>query len=108
MAAALAGPVSPFEGTYGEWTGLENGFLGFRFEIDGEDHFGWARVSVSQVDANDPSTFLDLTAVIHDFAYESEPNTPIAAGAVPEPSSLGLLALGCVGVLAMRALGGRD
>lgn len=91
----------------GSWFGVENGYLGLRFQIEGQDHFGWARLSVNDVDPGDPSTFSDLTVSVHDFGYESEPNTPILAG-VPEPSSLGLLALGAAGVLAMRLLRSRD
>ncbi len=57
-------------------------------------HFGWVRLSVDD----------QLGVVLHDFAIESEPDTAIAAGAgtIPEPGSLGLLALGAVGLAALR------
>jgi hypothetical protein len=41
------------------------------------------------------------TLEIGDFAYESS-GAGILAGAIPEPSSLGLLALGASGLLARR------
>jgi hypothetical protein len=80
----------------GPWVGLTNAFLGLMVDVPGSSpHFGWARLSVDE----------NLGIVLHDFALESEPNTPIAAGAglaVPEPGSLGLLALGAVGLAAWR------
>lgn len=77
------------------------GFMGFQFDRAGNTHFGWAEVTVT---ANgDPGT-IDVLQ----WAWEDTPNTSILAGAtgsaaaVPEPSSLGLLALGAVGVGAWR------
>ncbi|MEN8736179.1 MAG: hypothetical protein ABF337_02890, partial [Akkermansiaceae bacterium] len=48
-------------------------------------HYGWVEIS-SLV-----STFNDLS--VHGWAYESEPETAIAAGAIPEPSSMFFLSL---------------
>lgn len=67
-------------------------------EVDG--HYAWIRI---EVDSPDEMTIID-------WAYESDPGTPIAAGAtvsVPEPSAgtltgLGLLALGAEGVRRRR------
>jgi len=73
------------------------GYLGFRFKIGTDDHFGWVRVSVSPVGAPFPRF-----VTVHDAAYETLPNTGIVSGAVPEPASLGLLALGGIGLTAMR------
>ena len=80
----------------GEWVGATNAFLGMMVDVpDSSPHFGWVRLSVDD----------QLGVVLHDFAIESEPGTAIAAGAgipVPEPGSLGLLALGAVGLAAWR------
>jgi hypothetical protein len=53
---------------YGEWLGWTGyRYLGFRFMISGETHYGWARISGG-------------VRRLRDWAYESEPDTPILAG----------------------------
>jgi hypothetical protein len=84
------------------------GFIGLKFQTaDNSTHFGWMRISIG--DATGPSgpetSRYPLTIV--DWAYETTPNTPIAAGAtgaVPEPASaaLGMLAIGALGSRAWR------
>ncbi|MDZ4406347.1 PEP-CTERM sorting domain-containing protein [Prosthecobacter sp.] len=73
------------------------GYIGLRFQIGSQDHFGWARITY------DDATTDHLT--LHDFAYESAANTGILAGAgaaaVPEPSRA-LLALAGLGGVALR------
>jgi hypothetical protein len=59
-------------------------YLGFDLNYGGADHYGWMRVS-------NPTPV--LFGQILDWAYETTPNTPIQAGAVPEPS-IGAL-VGC-------------
>lgn len=77
------------------WATGENGtsgFVGFTFDNSGTTNFGWFAVTY-----NDASQTVELG----DFAYEDS-GAGILAGAVPEPSSLGLLALGASGLLARR------
>jgi hypothetical protein len=64
---------------------------------DGMIHYGWVRF---QTNTSSSST-TDRTVTVFDFAYETAPDTSIEAGAVPEPASLGLLAIGA-GALAFR------
>jgi hypothetical protein len=71
------------------------GIAGVRFNIGGQEHFAWIRLQVS-------ATGDSLTIV--DWAYEDAPDTPISAGAVPEPGSAGLVGLG---LLALGARGVR-
>jgi hypothetical protein len=87
----LAGTVNGQ--TVNEWAG-KHGYAGLLF-YDQEDnlHYGWVELSM-------PSDLSSLT--IYGYAYETDADTAIAAGAVPVPSSLLLLATGALGVLAYR------
>ena len=97
------GGASSFGSTFGPLAGGGTGILGVGFDIDGANHFAWIRVELGV----DGSGFTNEFTVI-DWAYESDPNTPIPAGAgVPEPSSiavfgLAMLAAGAVGVRRLR------
>ena len=50
-------------------------YIGFRLKINGNTHYGWAKVRMTGSDAT------GYTAQWIECAYESTPNTPIAAGA---------------------------
>lgn len=80
----------------GKWVNATNAYLGLKFEIHGQTHYGWARLSVRR-------HYFHITAVLTGYAYESTPNTAITAGQtgdsaavlqIPQASSLGALALG--------------
>jgi hypothetical protein len=62
-------------------------FVGFRFTSGGQVFYGWIQLSVG------PGSIDFISA-----AYENTPNTAILAGAIPEPSSLAMLALGAAGI----------
>lgn len=64
-------------------------YIGLSFNSASGLRYGWVRVDIN----NTAGTF-----TIRDWAYESTVGTGIAAGAIPEPSSLGLLALGAAGL----------
>ena len=71
------------------------GYLGFSFtdpNISGQTDYGWARISFN-------SNLTEVT--IYGDAYDNA-GSPIAAGAVPEPGSLGLLAGGAAALAAWR------
>lgn len=72
-------------------------FVGYRFPSGGGSAYGWARVTID----NAAGVF-----EIVDYAFESEPGVGIAAGAIPEPSTLGLLAAGAAGLGALRRRNG--
>jgi hypothetical protein len=63
-------------------------YAGFRFNAADGTHFGWIRLKVG------PGTLTFDSA-----AYETTAGTAISAGAVPEPGTLSLLALGAAGVV---------
>jgi hypothetical protein len=104
-SGVTVGPSSTFSGStafnngsilsyysYGYWAGpVTSQFLGLSFTgTDGLTHYGWARLNVAAT---------TNVETLVDFAYESTPATAIVTGAVPEPTSLGLLALGAVGLV---------
>ncbi len=60
-----------------DWEGAIDKYLGLRFLINGQTHFGWARLDVIN----------DAQWVIKDYAYQASPNTVILSGQMP---SLGL------------------
>ena len=94
----------------GPWPSDPNAvaYLGVEFLIGGDLHYGWVGLTACTPDVytgcqagpKDPGV---VTIQITGFAYQSAANTPIQAGAVPEPSQLPLLALGAAGVAALRA-----
>jgi hypothetical protein len=63
-------------------------FVGFRFNAADGTHFGWLRLSVG------PGSIDFVSA-----AWDNVPNQGIAAGAIPEPGTMALLALGAAGVV---------
>jgi hypothetical protein len=68
----------------------KSGYLGFEFTDSQGSHFGWAYLSVP-----------GLTGVLSEFAYDTVPGQAIEAGqtsTTPEPATLGLLALGSLGL----------
>ncbi|GLB48595.1 hypothetical protein [Neptunitalea lumnitzerae] len=56
---------------FSNWCGVEDKYVGLRFKIDGNVHYGWARLDVSLSGAK---------WVIKDYAYNTEPNASIRAG----------------------------
>ena len=77
-------------------------FLGLKFLINGQTHYGWAHVTIK-----------GNTAVLNGYAYETVPNQPIVTGkasgpvevgealpmAIPaQPATLGILAHGAQGL----------
>jgi len=95
----------------GYWGGNpKDRYLGVRFLIDGEFHYGWIRLTVTtSTQLNGPVMSAEITA----YAYETLPNKPIFAGNTEKAAlapqlleniqsehgpSLGMLAAGAEGV----------
>jgi hypothetical protein len=85
----------------GTWQNVEYAYVGLKFLINGEVHYGWARVKFPY-----PGSVKD--ASIYGYAYESTPNQSIVtgqtsgnsqgAGKASLPATLGTLATGAVGI----------
>jgi PEP-CTERM motif len=79
----------------GPWFNNKTGYFGFEFKgLDGQVHFGWALLYVSVSPEGD-------VVNVEGVAYNSVPDQQILAGqttATPEPGTLGLLALGSLGL----------
>jgi hypothetical protein len=101
----------------GPWKQTSRSYLGFKFIINGEVHYGWARV-------NAVATNGGMYAAVSEYAYETEPNKSIrtgqtggtaknkhkrraGSGSLKSPAatgSLGNLAAGALGPAARRKL----
>jgi hypothetical protein len=95
----------------GFWGDATNRYLGLRFQKDGQNYYGWARLSIKALAAH------GYIVVLSGYAYESVPDKAIATGWIsqtgfddsvddpplPERGSLGMLALGSQGRLAVAA-----
>jgi hypothetical protein len=120
--AGASAPKAPQDcNSDGFWKKATQRFLGLRFELNGETHYGWARFSTTFRYQPLPLIKAHLTG----YAYETEPNKTILAGdtgleadagmggvnageasigterAVEGPT-LGLLSLGSIGMDAWR------
>lgn len=65
----------------GNWVNVTSRYLGLKFQIKGETHYGWARLNV---EVGYPSMNATLTA----YAYESVPDKEIIAGQKPKTTDL--------------------
>lgn len=74
---AMAGlsSLSSSYGVRGSWINVRKRYLGVQFKINGEIHYGWARLNV-KVQLH-PST---IVATLTGYAYETVPDKPITAG----------------------------
>lgn len=97
MGYAAGSPNSKWVGATGT-----TGFLGLRFTSNGQQYYGWAGLTVASPTDAQPYAF-----TISGIAYEQVAGAAIIAGqttggAVPEPSSIALVALGGAGLAAYR------
>jgi hypothetical protein len=81
-------------GVYGRWYDVNGHYLGLKFQIGGQTHYGWARLNVELAGKT-------IDALLTGYAYETIPSMPIIAGKTKEPEvitlepgSLGHLARG--------------
>jgi len=104
-AGSMIGPPDDYNFSgrlpFFEWVGIAGDgawtfndppvFFGFRFDVDGASHFGWARAQITA--STTPRSF---SVTVFDYAYESVPGVPIVAGQIPGPGAAVLLSLASV------------
>ena len=66
----------------GKAKGVRNRYLGLKFVVDGEVHYGWARLSVT---LGHQRQFDDVVGTLTGYAYETIPDKPIIAGRITGP-----------------------
>jgi hypothetical protein len=91
-----SGPFS-----YGPWLNARDRYLGLELKVNGETHYGWARLTVT---VNRVPAPCHAGVILTGYAYETVPNKPIASGHTsgPDdasavnhpPTTLGALAIG--------------
>jgi hypothetical protein len=86
--------------TYGQWLNTKSRYLGLQFLINGQVHYGWARLKVAK-----PNTS-GIQATLTGYAYETIPNKPIITGKTKGPATLGHLAQGASAIPVWRKSGG--
>jgi hypothetical protein len=93
--AGTAGPTFFGSMAYGganpnaQFNNAVDGYLGLSFPSGPNLFFAWMRVDINNANGS---------FVVKDWAYENVSGVGIPAGVVPEPASLGLLALGAAGL----------
>lgn len=69
--------VYPCDTVYGQWYKVKNRYLGLRFVIKGQIHYGWARLNVGAKPHPHP--------ILTGYAYETIPNKAIITGKTKMP-----------------------
>ena len=84
---------------FGPWSNTRDHFLGLKFDIGGQEYFGWAELNVTN-GLGSPGNLPSITAVLTGYAYDTVAGQGLTAGQgqAPEPGTLGLLALGSLGL----------
>jgi hypothetical protein len=103
-------------GTGGAWKNITRGYLGLKFYINGQAHYGWARLNVTLTQTG------YVYALLTGYAYETVPNKPIITGRrrgtgamsgpaglshEPDRATLGALAKGAAGLAIWRTASAR-
>ena len=76
---------------YGPWKDADKRYLGVKFQINGANHYGWVRMSVSE------KYTCDFTGTLSGYAFETVSDRSIVTGPTTGGVGLGGLALGSTG-----------
>jgi len=86
--------------SHGKWRNVEKRYLGLKFHINGEVHYGWARLNVKVTD--NP---IAITGTLTGYAYQTVANKPIIAGKTADEAGTRVLGSTSLGGLALGAQG---
>ncbi|MFY9845356.1 MAG: hypothetical protein ACLP0H_20210 [Terriglobales bacterium] len=78
----LGGQYSDLGPWVGKGHGVKNRYLGLKFIVDGEVHYGWARLSVTLAHNRQSD---DVNGTLTGYAYETVADKPIIAGRITGP-----------------------
>ncbi len=99
LMAGRSRPKGNKSGTcWGPWKNVRKRYLGLKFQINGQTHYGWARLNETCIRTGK----VGVEAVLTGYAYETVPNRYIITGKTASdvvtltPDSLGSLARGSV------------
>jgi hypothetical protein len=96
-ATAFSGILASATNANDEFENVKNAFIGLSYPDFGPVYYGWIRVDIDRAAAK---------FVVKDWAYDDSGAAILAGdtgnGFVPEPGTLGLLAAGSAGLVAMR------
>lgn len=81
LQMADGGSYSGHSWFFGAWANATNKYLGLKFLIAGQVHYGWARLTVTSAGSG------RYTALLTGYAYETTPNRGIPAGLQSGPTS---------------------
>jgi hypothetical protein len=73
-------------GSIGYFTGVESAYLGLQFQQAGQTFYGWVRLGAPAFPNG---------GWLYDYGYQTNPDVPILAGQIPEPSSGALVITLC-------------
>ena len=78
--------------------------MGIHLQIGSEWHYGWVLIRGGIAGPSDDGQefYLNPPGWVMDWAYETRPDTPILAGAVPDPSTWSLAVCGGSVLLFLR------
>lgn len=105
--SALDGGIPRYDGPWAPQGGVKNRYMGFKFAIGGQVHYGWARFTVLFRLPKHGG----VAALLTGYAYETVAGKAIITGKIKgaevaeshaQPASLGRLAQGNAGLVAWR------
>ena len=81
MGAIFYASYARSTGTLGQWLYSKDRYLGLQFVIDGQVHYGWARLSATPTKGDG----IVIDEVLTGYAYETTPGKPIVTGKTKGP-----------------------
>jgi hypothetical protein len=104
----FVGPTDTFHGSaviasdFGPFSAGQTGFLGLKFEIGADIHYGWANITVGNADY--PNVTLNALGYETDADTPAHVEEPSSNPSVPDQgSTLALMAIGATGLALLRS-----